>query len=200
MPEDTQFTEQSLREALERLGSRSDRSPSHKSGGEVSGRQPYAGNPFMSGPSVKRRRFVNDGSVVVEHRNDLGRHSRKAVLSAKTVADRSDNSGSEEVAQLQQVLTQEKQRTLAAESEVERLKIKLRALETRLAHYQLQLEEREKKLTLLKDDNVRLKMMRDKRAISANEEAARRARVRRLTLPLSESGEEQEPVKWWSGD
>lgn len=214
MPEDMQFTEQSLREALERLGSRTHKEPSHEPvsvvGETVNQRPYYAGNTIMNGNTAKRRRFVNDGSVLVEHRKDLGRSGRKGA--AKIMAERpAHEDRREEILQLQHCLSQERERVLILETGAEDLRRKIRSLETRLAHYQIQLEEREKSFKLLKEENSRLKLRKayetmkpsvsDGFADESLGKTVRRGRKPKIMAAFpAQSDGEQEPVKWWSED
>lgn len=203
MQEDMQFTEQSLREALERLGSKSDKNSSRKldHAREESASRPFYAGMSTSGNSGKKRRFVNDGGVVVEHRNDLGRRNRRVVTADKAGTERSESGEQqEEVIELRKNLVREQQRGVSAEAEIEELKEKIRSLETRLVHYQFQLEEREKKLNLLKEENGRLKLREGRQIVTVPDVPVLRRKAKVIASSSVKGLEEQEPVKWWSGE
>lgn len=115
-----------------------------------------------NGTIARRRRFVGDDTVVVEH------HPKSRALQKRSFVQRSMMQGREvpsvkshehaqELYELKQALRQEQRKTHEAEEEVKSLQQKTRSLETRIAHYHMQVEELVRQLTAQKAETLRLR-------------------------------------------
>ncbi|WP_272915920.1 hypothetical protein [Aristophania vespae] len=199
MQEDLQVTEKSLREALERLGSKTKISSQNKvdnNGLEGTNKQYYPGNLSNTNPITRRRRFVNDGGVVVERRNDLGRNNKKALTSYKNNPERSNAAEEqEEVRQLKRSLQKEQLRSQAMDTNNSELKNKIKSQETHLFHYRTRVEELEKSLTLLKNENLKYKLLLEKREKPSAPSPVKKVRTKKTFE--TQNDENLQPVKWW---
>ncbi|MBF0858116.1 hypothetical protein HKD24_02670 [Gluconobacter sp. LMG 31484] len=173
--------EDKLRQALARLGA------------GASSRSSKA-RPVTATPE-RRRRFVRDGQVVVEHQGSRGIAAR-----APSQEDQ------EEIERLRQSVKREQRRWEEAERSLVEVRSQLKAFETREAHAKIQISELNRELRENQDTIQTLKASLHQAREQAAE-AARRAprpvgRPRKEAAPeVAEMAEadasEQEPVQWW---
>ncbi|WP_438382010.1 hypothetical protein ABHV46_14135 [Asaia sp. BMEF1] len=188
---DGELSEDSLRLALERLGTKSNKR--HTQGGH-----------HKVAPDQRRRRFVQEGQVVVEH-HQLSRASLRAPSS------QGEDHG-EELSRLRNLLKLEQRRAEDAQRELGNVQVQLRTLETHLVHEKLHVTELKAKCaeveqTLL-EAQVELARLREEtqkrrvEPVASGEEAAepviKRGRGRpprvKETAVVSR---DPEPVRWW---
>lgn len=163
MQDENQLTEDSMRQALERFGSGKKKETSFKmsSSGERFSQDAAHKALFKSGSqnegkrqnfTPRKRRFVEDDAVIVEHHSSL-RASQKTHSSQ----GRSKLEGAQEIYELKQILRQEQRKLREAQEETKEFQQKTRSLETRIAHYHLQVEELGRQLTVQQNETLRLR-------------------------------------------
>lgn len=173
--------EDKLRQALARLGAGASSRPSKP-------------RPLTTTPE-RRRRFVRDGQVVVEHQGSRGIVARNPIQEDQ-----------EEIERLRQSVKREQRRWEEAERSLMEVRSQLKAFETREAHAKIQITELNRELRENQDAIQTLKAcLHQAREHAA--EAARRSprpvgRPRKEAAPAAaEMAEmevvEQEPVQWW---
>ncbi|MBF0864388.1 MAG: hypothetical protein ABF932_08385 [Gluconobacter potus] len=173
--------EDKLRQALARLGA----------GASSRSSKP---RPLTPTPE-RRRRFVRDGQVVVEHQGSRGIATRNP-----------SQEDQEEIERLRQSVKREQRRWEEAERSLIDIRAQLKAFETREAHAKIQITELNRELRENQDAIQTLKASLHQAREQAAE-AARRAprpvgRPRKEATPAAvEMAEtevaEQEPVQWW---
>lgn len=190
---DTEISEDSLRLALERLGAKQPRRAS----------SPVHSKP---GSDPRRRRFVQEGQVVVEHHQTSRASQRVASV-------QSDDQG-EEIARLRNLLKLEQRRAEDAQRDLNDAQVQLRTLETHLVHEKLHTKEIKARCSeveqALLEAQVQLAQLREaaadrKSAVSqAGDEGVEAAVVRPRRpgrppkpRPVVEISEEPEPIQWW---
>lgn len=189
---DPEISEDSLRLALERLGS-----GTAKRSAATTQRKPSS--------DQRRRRFVQEGQVVVEHHQP----SRAAMRAPVTVGE----DQGEELSRLRNLLRLEQRRAEDVQRELSDLQGQQRTLETHLMHEKLHVTELEKKgresaqllheaqiqITQLREEALMLRRQLDV-ALADAHAVTRRARgpgrPRRVEL-ADPTGQEPEPVQWW---
>ncbi|GAN54085.1 hypothetical protein Tasa_016_005 [Tanticharoenia sakaeratensis NBRC 103193] len=201
-------SEESLRQALARLGGgKSARSQNGNQGSHAAqaGRRHANQAPVHAQGSDarqenRRRRFVQDGQVVVEHQ-----HSRSASPRA-SVAAQEDH---DEIERLKQSVRREQRRWEEGERALAEARSAIRALETRAAHADLhaqeldsqlrQRDERIAELTVQLRDAVANQTVVQDVEDTAPQRAPRAAQPRRARVaePVLATDDEPEPVKWW---
>nr|WP_294917274.1 hypothetical protein [uncultured Neokomagataea sp.] len=205
MQDDQQVSEDKLREALARLGAGSGKSSNKPS------------RPVQQTPE-RRRRFVRDGQVVVEHQS-TGRPMSGRMQAVRAAGGPEEH---EEIERLRQSVKREQRRCEEVERHVGDLKGQLRTFETREAHTKLQIVDLTKALRDAQDHIQALKSDLH-RAREEAAEASRRSprpvgRPRKHPLPASavsrpaaertvDAGmdvapsnaayDTAEPVQWW---
>jgi len=173
--------EDKLRQALARLGA----------GASSRSSKP---RPVTSTPE-RRRRFVRDGQVVVEHQGGRGITARNP-----------SQEDQEEIERLRQSVKREQRRWEEAERSLTEVRSQLKAFETREAHAKIQISELNRELRENQDAIQTLKASLHQAREQAAE-AARRA-PRPVGRPRKEPVQEtvaaddvdmaeQEPVQWW---
>ncbi|GBR07226.1 hypothetical protein GCM10007207_24080 [Asaia siamensis] len=189
--QEAELSEDSLRLALERLGNRSNKRPAQQAHKKIV-------------PDQRRRRFVQEGQVVVEHHQV----SRAALRSSPVQSD----DHSEEIARLRNLLKMEQRRAEDAQRDLGDMQVQLRTLETHLVHEKLHVTELKTKCAeaeqALLEAQVQLSVLREesqKRHVEpagpADETAepvvkrgrGRPPRVREVPAMAGEP----EPVRWW---
>ncbi|MBS1101780.1 hypothetical protein JK202_01905 [Gluconobacter sp. Dm-62] len=173
--------EDKLRQALARLGA------------GASSRAPKS-RPVTATPE-RRRRFVRDGQVVVEHQGSRGIAARNP-----------SQEDQEEIERLRQSVKREQRRWEEAERSLMEIRSQLKAFETREAHAKIQITELNRELRENQDAIQTLKASLHQAREQAAE-AARRTprpvgRPRKEVAPeaVEMAGtevSEQEPVQWW---
>ncbi|QDH14692.1 hypothetical protein E3E11_01135 [Oecophyllibacter saccharovorans] len=222
MAEDTQLTEESMRQALERLGSgrAGDEMPSGRPARVSATPAPVSrpsGGRTVSPPSLptspqRRRRFVGEGQVVVEHQA-LSRGARNG--SASRPAPSRTPAASEEQGEterLRQALRREQRRSHDGEVEIANLQSRLRSLETGMGHLQMEVKELTEKLALREQEILVLKAQKTpiRRPVGRppkaahmfeGQEGAAQAEkaVEDSSLVFDEIvvEDEPQPVQWW---
>ncbi|GBR69244.1 hypothetical protein [Gluconobacter kanchanaburiensis] len=172
--------EDKLRQALARLGAGStSRAPKSRPAAPT---------------AERRRRFVRDGQVVVEHQGGRGIAARNP-----------SQEDQEEIERLRQSVKREQRRWEEAERSLMEVRSQLKAFETREAHAKIQITELNRELRENQDAIQTLKACLHQAREQAAE-AARRAprpvgRPRKEPVGDVEIAEkepaEQEPVQWW---
>lgn len=176
--------EDKLRQALARLGA------------GASSRSPNKSRPVTPTMTERRRRFVRDGQVVVEHQGGRGIAARNP-----------SQEDQEEIERLRQSVKREQRRWEEAERSLTEVRSQLKAFETREAHAKIQISELNRELRENQDAIQTLKACLHQAREQAAE-AARRTprpvgRPRKEAAPEAvEAAEavdvaEQEPVQWW---
>ncbi|MEJ5153971.1 hypothetical protein WH240_02000 [Gluconobacter wancherniae] len=186
MQDDHQVTEDALRQALSRLGSGRSQNARH-----------------AQQPQERRRRFVRDGQVVVEHQN-----SRNAV---PRVAIQDDQ---DEIERLKQSVKREQRRCEESERHLGEARAQIKVLETRAAHTRIQVTELSKELREHQDIIQTLKAQvhqaRELAATAAQRSPRPVGRPRKerpeqpvideapvaVSVPVKAKAE-PEPVQWW---
>ncbi|MXV35525.1 MULTISPECIES: hypothetical protein [unclassified Saccharibacter] len=199
MQEDPHLTEDSLRQALSRLGAGDGDSPRHGDSRVASpGRphEPTRGNTAFG----RRRRFSGGNHVIVEH----AAPGRKAQSRQFFRDNRQGNTATldeqNDAEQLRRELRAEKRRCRDAEAEAEALKQRLQSFETRLAHYRLQVDEQKKALEGQQEETLRLKAelhhAREREKTVVRRQSQKRQKTQAAAKKM-DVVEEQEPVQWW---
>lgn len=191
-----EVSEASLRKALERLGA-----------GQQQGRRSSgagSGMPHRSAPENRRRRFVQDGQVVVEH-HQPSRHAMRTAASVNT-------EDQQEITRLRQLLKIEQRRAEDGARDVHEAQAQIRSIETHLVHAKLHAQELEgvvkEKDSIILDLNVRLQMQAEQlqaRAVQTQEDPieevkiqVRKPRKKRVAAETTvEAEDEPQPVQWW---
>lgn len=189
--------EDRLRQALARLGAgQSDRNKN---------KQRTITTPRVAPVSAeRRRRFVRDGQVVVEHQGGRG-------IGARTpVQDDQD-----EIERLRQSVKREQRRWEEAEQSLGELRAQIKAFETREAHAKIQIGELNRELREQRDMIQTLKasvhQAREQAAEAARRSPRPVGRPRKEVVPCVETSAiavaedmvadietgEPEPVQWW---
>ncbi|WP_040508421.1 hypothetical protein [Gluconobacter morbifer] len=188
MQDEQQVTdEDKLRQALSRLGA-----------GNARSAKPRSSTPTTE----RRRRFVRDGQVVVEHQGGRGLVTRNA-----------GQEDQEEIERLRQSVKREQRRWEEAERHLSDMRGQIRVFETREAHAKIRISELTKDLREHQDTIQTLKgelhRVRDQA-----QEASRRSprpvgRPRKEQPPVEaeempsavqpepRAANEPEPVQWW---
>ncbi|MXV44718.1 hypothetical protein GS501_06650 [Saccharibacter sp. 17.LH.SD] len=202
MQEDSHLTEDSLRQALSRLGAEGHRSEQQDNSRQEGGSPSAMRSGVMRGGGQsfgRRRRFVGDDNVIVERPlQSRAAHHRQVGRSSNAAANDQER---DEIKRLQQLVKQEQRRHFDAETEIEELKNRLRNIETRVAHFRMQADERSRELRQQQEETIRLRaeLMR----VSENNKRAERRKMEEKTShPTPASFKEmrvddQEPVQWW---
>ncbi|WP_068168794.1 hypothetical protein [Neokomagataea thailandica] len=202
MQDDQQVSEDKLREALARLGAGSGKSANKPS------------RPVQQTPE-RRRRFVRDGQVVVEHQS-TGRPMSGRMQAVRAAGGPEEH---EEIERLRQSVKREQRRCEEVERHVGDLKGQLRTFETREAHTKLQILDLSKSLRDAQDQIQSLKSELHRAredAVAASRRSPRPVgRPRKYPLPEqvsvrltepaaraveqvpSKAQEAAEPVQWW---
>lgn len=189
MQDDQQVSEDKLREALARLGS----------GSSSRSQKPRPVTPTTE----RRRRFVRDGQVVVEHQASRGFNQRN---------NGPGQEDQEEIERLRQSVKREQRRWEEAEKSLTEIRAQLKAFETREAHAKIQITELNRDL---RDHQEQIQSLKAQlhQAREQAAEAARRTprpvgRPRKVAVeddvmvadePVLADVEtnEPEPVQWW---
>jgi len=189
--QDGELSEDSLRLALERLGSKSNKR--HSQGGH----QKVA-------PDQRRRRFVQEGQVVVEH-HQLSRASLRAPSS------QGDDHG-EELSRMRNLLKHEQRRAEDAQRDLGNVQVQLRTLETHLVHEKLHVTELKAKcaeaeqalleaqveLSRLREENQKRRVEPVVAVEGTVEPVIKRGRGRPPRIKeVSVASGDPEPVRWW---
>lgn len=199
MQDESYLNEHSLREALDRMGMGSRKGvaagdglnapPHHGQGGR--GRSATRGRPLQ--PTVRRRRFAGDDTVVVEHQS-LGRPSQKrnagrAIVTAEV---------GQEQERLKQSLQRERRRAHDAETELAVLNERIRAVNTQMTHLRLQVEEGRKAIQQRDDSILRLRAELHQVREQKSRRVAASARLKTVAADADDDGQEPTPVQWWT--
>ncbi|RBM09662.1 hypothetical protein [Novacetimonas cocois] len=204
-PHRDEVNEMALRQALERLGKgpQQGKAPARPSTSEQPRRQQQPKRqPRLPEAGARRRKFVQDGEVRVEHHNTSTRPTTTRTLHVQT-----ESSG--ETEQLRNRIQIEQKLRETAERQRHEALGNIRGLETRIGHAEIMLGEA--KNTIARKDEEILGLKTELYAAQAQIEqlkeenaSARRARVtaqapRRVATPVVDTveEEEEEPVKWW---
>ncbi len=189
---ESEISEDSLRLALERLGANNRKRPNHTM------------HPKPSS-EPRRRRFVQEGQVVVEH------HQGSRATQRVSAAPGDDHA--EEMNRLRNLLRLEQRRAEDAQRELGDAQVQLRTLETHLVHEKLHVKELKSRCAdveqALLDSQVIVERLREQVAVpkaAAERVAASGEIVVRKTRgpgrppkvrpPIDPAGE-PEPVQWW---
>jgi septal ring factor EnvC (AmiA/AmiB activator) len=184
-----ELNEDALRQALGRMGSRP---------------APTAGSARHT-PEPRRRRFVQDGQILVEHHQP----SRHAQRNAASPAATSENNT--EIERLKNLVKIEQRRSEDSQRQLHDVQHQVRLMQTRIAHADLRLKELQ---DTVEERDARIGALLARLAAkSANqdERGDDGARKPRLTLPaeapkrgrppsvqrVRQEEPEPEPVKWW---
>lgn len=164
--------------------------PSHHGQGG-SGRAATRGRPLQ--PTVRRRRFAGDDTVVVEHQS-LGRPSQKrnagrAIVTAEV---------GQEQERLKQSLQRERRRAHDAETELAVLNERIRAVNTQMTHLRLQVEEGRKAIQQRDDSILRLRAELHQVREQKSRRVAASARLKTVAADADDDGQEPTPVQWWT--
>ncbi|GBR01962.1 hypothetical protein JK203_10925 [Gluconobacter cerinus] len=191
MQDDQQVSEDKLREALARLGSGSSR--------------PQKARPITP-TTERRRRFVRDGQVVVEHQASRG-------FAQRSNAPSQDDQ--DEIERLRQSVKREQRRWEEAERYLAEARTQLKTYETREAHAKIQITELNRHLREHQDQIQSLKAQLHQSREQAAEAARRSPRpvgrprkevqdetvVKKVEKAAVEAPavllDEPEPVQWW---
>lgn len=196
---DTEISEDSLRLALDRLGARTPRRSSPSS-------------HVKNSSEPRRRRFVQEGQVVVEHHQT----SRTAQRAASVPND----DQSDEINRVRNLLKLEQRRAEDAQRELADAQVQLRTLETHLVHEKLSAKELKTRCAELEQSLLEAQMQLSQLREAAIEPKAAAVqaggdvtttheetplvadRPRRPGRPpkarrAEEFAGEPEPVRWW---
>lgn len=195
--QEPELNEDALREALGRMGS------GKKNGGT-------ADRKLRNAPptgDVRRRRFVQDGQVVVEH------HQPSRTTHRSTGAPQIEDSA--ELDRLKASVREEQRRYEESQRRLQDVQTQMRSLETRAVHADLRIKELQ---AFLQERDAAIMNLRARLAVTAvNEDVraseientsttvvaapapARRGRPRKVVQPDT-AVREPEPVKWWVKD
>lgn len=226
MAEDTQLTEDAMRMALERLSARNPDSEKNPRSGRPAPAATLTGRPSAStsggssSSAPRRRRFVGEGSVMVEHQI----LSRGRGPAQSRPAAPSDEQA--ETERLRQALRREQRRVHDGQLEIENLQARLHSLETGIGHLRIEVKELTDKIAEKDQEILHLKVSQEKAAqaqASAMPPVAKRpvgrppknpSPQRELASVAQENSlekaapkasvsktvveeEAQEPVQWW---
>ncbi|CUW47478.1 hypothetical protein IFJ82_05705 [Novacetimonas hansenii] len=202
-PHRDEVNEMALRQALERLGKGQDRDkPSSQSPAPRRAPQPKRQQQRLPETGARRRKFVQDGDVRVEHQNISTRPT-----STRTLHIQSDSNG--EVEQLRNKLQIEQKLRETAERQRHEAQGNLRGLETRIGHAEIMLGEAKNTIAQKNEEILGLKtelyaaqaqIDRLKEENAAIRKARITAQPRRATVAVENVAteeDEDEPVKWW---
>lgn len=182
-----------MRLALERLGAKQSRRPSSPTHSK-------------SGSDPRRRRFVQEGQVVVEH-HQTSRASQR-------VASVQNDEQGEEIARLRNLLKLEQRRAEDAQRDLNDAQVQLRTLETHLVHEKLHTKEIKARCSeveqALLEAQVQLTQMREAMADQKSHAAQQVDGASEVVVvkprrpgrppkprPVVEVSEEPEPIQWW---
>lgn len=182
-----------MRLALERLGARQSRRPSPPT-------------QSKSGSDPRRRRFVQEGQVVVEHHQPSRASQRIASV-------QNDDQG-EEIARLRNLLKLEQRRAEDAQRNLSDAQVQLRTLETHLVHEKLHTKEIKTRCSeveqALLETQVQLAQLREAMADQKSPAVQAIDGIAEVTVarprrpgrppkprPVVEISEEPEPIQWW---
>ncbi|WP_122049373.1 hypothetical protein [Asaia bogorensis] len=189
---ENEISEDSLRLALERLGSGGRKRSSHNI-------------PPKSSAEPRRRRFVQEGQVVVEHHQG----SRSTLRTAPSPGD----DHAEELSRLRNLLKMEQRRAEDAQRELGDAQVQLRTLETHLVHEKLHVKELKTRCAdveqALLDSQILVERLRDQALTlqtpsdhpeatgeSVEKKTRGPGRPPKIRPPVAPSSE-PEPVQWW---
>ncbi|BAT19275.1 hypothetical protein Asbog_00987 [Asaia bogorensis NBRC 16594] len=189
---ENEISEDSLRLALERLGANNRKRPGHVT-------------HTKSSPEPRRRRFVQEGQVVVEH-HQVSRTTQRAAPA--TSDDQSD-----EINRLRNLVKLEQRRAEDAQRELSDAQVQLRTLETHLVHEKLHVKELKTRCAdieqALLDSQVMVERLREQapapkmaveRVAPSGAEGVKKTRgpgrPPKVRPPVDPSNE-PEPVQWW---
>ncbi|MCE2577185.1 hypothetical protein [Gluconacetobacter entanii] len=192
------------REALDRLGKEPEKA--RPSSASPMPRRPTQLKRQQRLPEVgaRRRKFVQDGEVRVEHQNISTRPT-----STRTLHIQSDSNG--EVEQLRNRLQIEQKLRETAERQRQEIQGNLRGLETRIGHAEIMLGEAKNTIAQKNEEILGLKTelyaaQAQIERLKEENAAARKTRLtaqpRRAPTPapaedVETQEDEDEPVKWW---
>lgn len=197
MQDESPLTERSLREALERMGVGSGDVSTVPGGAggarhhDHSGRGRSTPRSRSSQPTVRRRRFAGDDTVVVEHQS-LGRSSQKR----NTTRIMATAEAGQEQEWLKQSLQRERRRAHDAETELAVLNERIRAVNTQMTHLRLQVEEGKKAIQQRDESILRLRAELHQALEQRNRRPVAPAKPKSVVTEFEET--EQEPVQWWT--
>ncbi|CAI9121678.1 hypothetical protein [Brytella acorum] len=196
--QEPELNEDALREALGRMGS------GRKNGGGADRKLRSAAPPTGD---VRRRRFVQDGQVVVEHHQN-SRATHRA-MAAPQVEDHA------EIDRLKAAVREEQRRHEESQRRLQDVQTQMRSLETRAVHADLRIKELQAFLqerdiaimnlrarlavTVVKEDVRAVELENDAATTVAAQPQVRRGRPRKVAQPDMATSE-PEPVKWWVKD
>ena len=201
-PHRDEVNEMALRQALERLGKGQDRDkPSSQSPAAATRRapQPKRQQQRLPETGARRRKFVQDGDVRVEHQNISTRPT-----ATRTLHIQSDSNG--EVEQLRNKLQVEQKLRETAERQRHEAQGNLRGLATRIGHAEIMLGEAKNTIAQKNEEILGLKtelyaaqaqIDRLKEETAAPRNARLTAQPRRTTAPVEDVAteeDEDEPV------
>lgn len=189
MQKDSQLTEDSLRQALSRLGANNERSSRHQS----SIRSSNSERESVSFP--RKRRSSNEHSVIVEH-SPQSRRSQSRYQSDARIENTHVHELQNDVVRLQRELRDEKRRYREAQGELETLKRRFQSVETQLAHYHIQADEQQKALESQQQENIRIKSDLE-HARGQDKVVARRQKRKKNIVTSVDAENELRPVQWW---
>lgn len=194
------------REALDRLGKEPEKARPSSASPSPMPRRPTQLKRQQRLPEVgaRRRKFVQDGEVRVEHQNISTRPT-----STRTLHIQSDSNG--EVEQLRNRLQIEQKLRETAERQRQETQGNLRGLETRIGHAEIMLGEAKNTIAQKNEEILGLKTelyaaQAQIERLKEENAAARKARLtaqpRRAPTPaptedVETQEDEDEPVKWW---
>ncbi len=197
MQDESPLTERSLREALERMGVGSGDVATVPGGAGGARHHDHGGRgrptprSRSSQPTVRRRRFAGDDTVVVEHQS-LGRSSQKR----NTTRIMATAEAGQEQERLKQSLQRERRRAHDAETELAVLNERIRAVNTQMTHLRLQVEEGKKAIQQRDESILRLRAELHQALEQRNKRPAAPAKPKSVVTEFEET--EQEPVQWWT--
>lgn len=192
--------EQAALRALNRMGSQKATSPSSNNRRNESEPLRLSSRPTMeSTGQMRKRRFVRDGDIPVEHNSFSRSPSRPSPLTS---------SGDNGVKTANKTLENEKRARQEAERQVHELEAAQRSLETRLGHAEVLVSELKQALATrdmeLADRNVELRNERAamQQVLAEMRELRQKAKKSPRQLQFSDDAlgqdeEGQQPVKWW---
>lgn len=218
MQDDQQVSEDRLRAALARLGTGS---VNQERGNHDRGRPEKARpdkTPRQATPTPeRRRRFVRDGQVVVEHASRSvgarnahgGAHNGGPHGGVHHAAHYAESQ--EEVERLTQAVRREQRRGEEAERLLSETRAQLRSFETREAHAKIRIDELTRDLRQCREEMaaLRVALHEAQEAAHAHERAPREparrveraapssGRTRRAAPPRQLALDAEEPVQWW---
>ncbi|GBQ08132.1 hypothetical protein [Saccharibacter floricola] len=199
MQEDPHLTEDSLRQALSRLGASDGDSPRHDDSRMTSSARPHEptrGNAAFG----RRRRFSGGNHVIVEHAAQGRKAQSRQFFRDNRQGGTATLDEQNDAEQLRRELRAEKRRYHDAEAETEALKQRLQSFETRLAHYRLQVDEQKKALEAQQEETLRVKAelhhAREHEKTIVRRQNQKRKKIQ-TAVKEANVVEEQEPIQWW---